>query len=280
LVLKTKITVTYDGADPPKTVLLSLALESTDPTHVATQCADLTQSLGPWVSIGPSLWTLNLTAYQPIPFLDYLFPFEDNGQWPNEKSNITVFAAYSARTISGDEQSVAATLGTSNTDLSTRYCYYLGCSQLSTVDTTIYAGENPTPDDPRGCFFSLVLSHEHTPAASFSYLPMVLNIIYPILGIIFLAVIIVSASRRYGEQSRVILGAVITSNLTLIVLLFTFRYWIVGYVPPWIVSVYAKIDSMLIWMFALFAVIIVLTLITRSVGIGLYKFLAHKIRNL
>lgn len=276
LVLRMKATVEYSGADPPKTVLLSLPLESRDPTYIMTRCLELTQTLGPWVSIGPGLWRLNLTAQQPIPLPDYSFSFEDNGLWPNERSNVTVFAAFSPRTISGNENSVAAFLGTVNPDPSEHYCYYLACNQLSTVDTILYQGGTPTSDDPHGCFFSLVLSHEYTPAAAFSYLPIMLNLVYPILAVFFLVVAIASAFARFEQGSKIGMGSVVTSTTALIVLLFTFRSWIVSYVPPWIVSVYAQMNSLTMWMFALLVTIVVLTIIARTVGIGIAKWIQQK----
>lgn len=257
------VKVTYAGSDPPKGVYLTASLASTDPNQIGSML-DLTESLGPWISIGNNQWVLNLTKdNQNLGHLpDYRFSFEKGGNWPNERLNdVIIFSAYTPRTISGKvNPPIAASLTTVNEHPDEHYYYWLWANMPTEGSVILHKeGAEPTPDDPQGCFFSLVLSHELTKAYSFNYVPLLLNTVYPVLMLFLFCAAIFSIIKYY----KWIIGSLITVNFSMIILLLTIQFWVKDYVPFWETAVYSTTNDRLMWLLILLATTIIIALIGR-----------------
>jgi hypothetical protein len=213
-----------------------------------------------------------------MPLPEFEFPFKKTGEWPNEIYNVTIFSAYSDRTINGTVNSLSSSLGTSNRKSEDKYYYFLKTNMLSTEDIIIYPEErSPTPDDPHGRFFSLVLTHENTVAMSFSYLPIILHWMYPIILLfiiivdicVVVAVVIMRRFKKIGYPS--VIESPITIGLSLLVTLFTgtlftLRFWIKDFLPPWEGDVYASMDLFLIWVFGVIMFTILMLSISQALS--------------
>ena len=177
------VKVTYSGSSPPKGVYLTVSLPDIDPNHIGSML-DLTATLGPWISIENNEWVLNLTRDSKnlghLP--EYKFSIVKNETWPNEEyGNVVIFSAYTARTVDENISSqTKAILRTINDRPDENYYYWLWANMPTNTSIMMHKeGADPTPDDPQGNFFSLVLNHNLTKVSSFSYVPLLFNTVYP-----------------------------------------------------------------------------------------------------
>lgn len=257
------VIVSYFGTDPPKAVFLSHTLDSTDADQSNATLFDLTEAFGPWVVTGNNRWGLNQTrAPQNLGHLpEYFFSFDDNQIWPNERLNTEIFSAFTLRRISGKiNTQITPRITTVNIHPEEHDYYWLWVNTLSINPSGFKASAINYTDEPRGCFFSLVLSHELTIADSFEYVPLLLTIVYPALMVLLLFAVILSTLKYF----KWIIGSVLTINFAMIVLLFTIQSQIKDYVPFWENSIYSAFLGCFMYLIILLAITIIVALIGKS----------------
>ncbi len=193
----------------------------------------------------------------------YQFSLVVDNDWPNEKwGDVIIFLAHTPRTISGGVNSqIRGKLVTVNENPDLHDYYWLWANMPLSNESVILheKGATPTSDDPIGTYFSLVMSHELTSAESFSHLPFLLNVVYPLLSLLFIFVAIISTIK----DSKRLIGTLLTIDVTLIIFLLTMKYWISDYVPVWERSINSTIDSRLLWMVILLVVIVFIYMFAR-----------------
>lgn len=265
------VMVSYFGTAPPKSIFLSSTLESTNADQSSAKVFDLTQSFGPWISTRNNRWVLNLTRDpQNLGHLpEYVFSFDANQIWPNERLNATIFSAFSLRTISGKvDPQINPHITSVNAHPEEHNYYWLWVNTLSINTSGFKAGGINMTDEPVGCFFSLVLSHELTIAGSFNYVPLLLNTVYPVLTLVLFCAVFLSTLKYFKS----IISSILAINFSMIGLLLAIQYQIRDYVPLWENSIYSAFFGCLVWLIILLVTTIVTALIGKSNFTKTYSF--------
>jgi len=266
------LSIVFVGDSPPKHLKIGNIIRPPVSNNSIADIMDksylVTAILGPWIKIHDNMWVLrgieNGSDLRELP--PFVFPLNTtNKKWPNEELQSFLYVGYSyLRLNNKTDKNVHLNVIVNTPNPNDVFYHIVDVSYEEKWDPFYYRSEIWHVSEHK-----LILSHKNTQAMTFSFLPFLIEYVYPIFLSIFLIADIFYVLRRLHKISRIIsninvnMGNLLRTELAVLGTLITFLITTKDMIPYWYSQIYSDMNELLLCLVGIIIITFIVSLFER-----------------